>query len=215
MCDLYKSGCKAHRNGFLEGDCCTTVRPVEPVTTAVDVESIDLTNRDWRARFFIFMRCIFITSSGRFHFGGVQPLSSSNMTGGTAAADYWDSGGDVDKNKFTFQSYGTATGLCDHGQIFISDSCRCCSVLNVQRLSPSSVHLSNGFRFVDNEWTRYVGSFARPITALVCFVWERVRMTSPPRRHWPAISLVVNRSAVSPVDFSLGFPSTPLVDRCK
>lgn len=101
------SGRNAHLNGFLDGDCCAAVRPVEPAAAAVDVASIDLTNRDWRARFFIFMRCIFITSSGRFHFSGVQPLSSSNMTRGTALRTTWTRAKTegVDGNKLTFKYY--------------------------------------------------------------------------------------------------------------
>lgn len=67
---------KTYLNGFLDGDLWTMVGPVVADNA---VESMDLTNRDWRARFFIFILCIFITSSGRFHFGGVQPLSNSNM----------------------------------------------------------------------------------------------------------------------------------------
>lgn len=69
---------KTHLNGFLDGDLCTMVRPMAGSVVVV-VESMDLTNRDWRARCFIFILCIFITSSGRFHFGGVQPLSNSSM----------------------------------------------------------------------------------------------------------------------------------------
>lgn len=68
----------AYLKGFLDGDPGTAGPAAADGNS--DVESMDLTNRDCRARFFILMRCIFITSSGRFHFGGVQPLSSSNMT---------------------------------------------------------------------------------------------------------------------------------------
>jgi hypothetical protein len=63
----------------LAGDLCTA-----DLATELDDDnaapSMDLMNRDCRARFFIFIRCIFITSSGRFHFGGVLLLSNSNMT---------------------------------------------------------------------------------------------------------------------------------------
>jgi len=53
--------------------------------------SIDLTNLACSARFFIFILCIFITSSGRFHFGGVQPLSNSNIEDCKDQPDYWTS----------------------------------------------------------------------------------------------------------------------------
>lgn len=78
---VVRGGGWTHLNGFCDGDdLCATVRLVGLAADDDDDDapSIDLTNRAWRARFFIFILCIFIRSSGRFHFGGVQPLS--NMT---------------------------------------------------------------------------------------------------------------------------------------